>query len=208
VPVDLDTALRVAADDPIAGNADHALMLYLLQHEGADPKKVNFAILGTNIMESVRLGQVDAAMVQEPALSLIVGAGGGDLFNAMDLQQATRMLGGAYEFMGVAVRTEERDRRMAEMKKLAEALRKGLADTRTISPDEIIAALPKALLAGSDLAQLKEIIVRYRTSLYPESVTIDIQSAERVLKAQEVANIIKPGQVDLGKLLDTAALGG
>jgi len=142
------------------------------------------------------------------ALSLIVGAGGGDLFNAMDLQQATRMLGGAYEFMGVAVRTEERDRRMAEMKKLAEALRKGLADTRTISPDEIIAALPKALLAGSDLAQLKEIIVRYRTSLYPESVTIDIQSAERVLKAQEVANIIKPGQVDLGKLLDTAALGG
>ena len=190
------------------GNADHALMLYLLQHEGADPKKVNFAILGTNIMESVRLGQVDAAMVQEPALSLIVGAGGGDLFNAMDLQQATRMLGGAYEFMGVAVRTEERDRRMAEMKKLAEALRKGLADTRTISPDEIIAALPKALLAGSDLAQLKEIIVRYRTSLYPESVTIDIQSAERVLKAQEVANIIKPGQVDLGKLLDTAALGG
>ena len=190
------------------GNADHALMLYLLQHEGVDPKSVSFAILGTNILETVRLGQVDAAMVQEPALTLIVEAGGGDLFNAMDLRQATRMLGGAYEFMGVAVRTEERDRRLPEMRKLSAALKKGLADTRTISADEIIAALPKALLAGSDVTQLKQIITRYRDSLYPDVVTIDRPSAERVLKAQEVANILKPGEVDLAKLLDIAVLGG
>jgi NitT/TauT family transport system substrate-binding protein len=190
------------------GNGDHALMLYLLQHEGVNPKSVNFATLGTNILETVRLGQVDAAMVQEPALTLIVEAGGVDLFNAMDLQQANRMLGGAYEFMGVAVRAEERDRRLPEMKKLAAALKKGLDDTQVISPDEIIASLPKALLAGSDTDQLKQIISRYRASLYPEAVTLDVASAERVLKAQEVANILKPGEVDLAKLLDRAALGG
>jgi NitT/TauT family transport system substrate-binding protein len=126
----------------------------------------------------------------------------------MDMDHATKMLGGAYEFMGVAVRTEERNRRLTEMKKLAEALKKGLADTRTISPDEIIASLPKALLAGGDTDQLKQIIARYRASLYPESVTLDVASAERVLKAQEVANILKPGEVDLSKLLDRAALGG
>ena len=190
------------------GNGDHALILYLLQHEGADPKKVKFATLGTNILEAVKLGQVDAAMVQEPALTLIVEAGGVDLFNAMRIDHATKMLGGAYEFMGVAVRTEERQRRLPEMKKLAAALKKGLEDTRKISPDEIIASLPKALVAGSDLSELKEIIVRYRHSLYPDDVTIDVASAERVLKAQEVAEILKPGDVDLAKLLDRAALGG
>lgn len=190
------------------GNADHALMLYLLQHEGADPKKVRFATLGTNIMDAVKLGQVDAAMVQEPALSLIVEAGGVDLFNAMKIEHANAMLGGAYEFMGVAVRTEERERRLPEMKKLAAALKKGLADTRKISADEIIAALPKPLLAGSDVSELKEIIVRYRDSLYPEDVTLDTASAERVMKAHEAAEILKPGSLDLAQLLDRVALGG
>jgi NitT/TauT family transport system substrate-binding protein len=189
------------------GNADHALTLFLLEHAKADAKKVRFAALGTNLYDALRLGQVDAAMVQEPALSLIVEAGGGVLVNAMDIADATRFLGGSYEFMGVTVRAEERDRRLDEMKKLAAALKKGLQDTRTISPDEIIAALPKALVAGGNVDQLKTIIARYRTSLYPEAVTIDMASVERVQKAHIVAHILAPGAVDLSALMDTAALG-
>ena len=56
--------------------------------------------------------------------------------------------------MGVAVRSAERDQRLPEMRRVAQALANGLADTRTIPPDEIIAALPEALLAGGDAAQL------------------------------------------------------
>ncbi|MGH6947332.1 MAG: ABC transporter substrate-binding protein [Kiloniellales bacterium] len=190
------------------GNADHALMLYLLTHAGVDPGSVSFAALGTNLFEAVKLGQVDAAMVQEPALSLIVEAGGRELFNAMDIADANAKLGGAYEFMGVAVRAEERDRRLGEMKKLAAALKEGLADTRTIPPEEIIAALPSALLAGGNVEQLKQIIPRYRESLYPETVTIDRSAAERVMMAHQAAEILQPGAVDLGVLLDTAVLGG
>ena len=93
-----------------------------------------------------------------------------------------------------------------EEKKLAAALQKGLADTKTISADEIIAALPKALISGGDVDQLKQIIVRYRNSLYPDKVTIDVEAAERVLKSEEVANVLKPQQVNLKVLLDTAVL--
>jgi NitT/TauT family transport system substrate-binding protein len=108
----------------------------------------------------------------------------------------------------VTVRADERDRRLEEMKKLATALKKGLLDTRTIPPDQIIAALPKSLVSGGNVEQLKDIINRYRTSLYPETVTIDLASAQRVQKAHIAAEILKPGSVDLSTLLDTAALGG
>lgn len=188
------------------GNADHVLLRFLLEQAGVDGKSVRYAAIGTNVFDALRLGHVDAAMVQEPALSLTVKAGGRELVNFMDIEQARRHLGGAYEFMGVSVRAKERDQRLPEMRRLAAALRKGLADTKTISPDEIIAALPKALVAGGDVAQLKEIIARYRDSLYPQNVTIDVAAAERVVKSQVVAEVLQPGKVDLKALLDTAAL--
>ncbi len=53
------------------GNADHALLLYLLQEAGADARTIRFATIGNNLFDALRIGQVDAAMVQEPALSLI-----------------------------------------------------------------------------------------------------------------------------------------
>jgi NitT/TauT family transport system substrate-binding protein len=190
------------------GNADHAMLLFLLNQAGVAAADVRFATLGTNLYDAVRLGQVDAAMVQEPALTLIVEAGGRELVNAMDLADARKYLGGAYEFMGVSVRTEERDRRLDEMRRLAAALKSGLADTRTIPPDDIVAALPKALVAGGNLDRLKTIIARYRASLYPEDVTIDIAAAQRVKAAHETAGILGPDAVDLSKLLDTAVLGG
>lgn len=188
------------------GNADHVLLQFLLGRAGADPKKVRYAAIGTNVFEALRLGHVDAAMVQEPALTLTVQAGGRELVNFMEIEQARSHLGGAYEFMGVSVRAKERDQRLPEMRRLAAALGKGLADTKAISPDEVIAALPKALIAGGDTAQLKNIIGRYRDSLYPENVTIDVAAAERVVKSQEAAQVMAPGKVDLKALLDTAAL--
>ncbi len=190
------------------GNADHALLQFLLSRAGADPKKVRYAAIGTNVFDALRLGHVDAAMVQEPALSLTVQAGGRELVNFMEIEQARRHLGGPYEFMGVSVRAKERDQRLPEMRRLATALKKGLADTKKISPDEVIAALPKPLVAGGDMAQLKTIIGRYRDSLYPENVTIDVAAAERVVRSQEVAQVMAPGKVDLKALLDTAALEG
>jgi NitT/TauT family transport system substrate-binding protein len=190
------------------GNADHALLLYLFDRAGVDAKGVRIAVIGPNAFDAVRIGQVDAAMVQEPALSLIVAAGGRELVNFMDLEQARQHLGGTYEFMGVAVRARERDRRLPEMRRLASALARGLADTRTLPAPEVVSALPKALVAGGDVQQVTAIIERYRLSLYPEAVAIDAEAAERVAKTQEVAGLLKPGAAPITSLLDTAALKG
>jgi len=190
------------------GNADHALLLYLLDRAGVDAASVRFAAIGTNLFDALRIGQVDAAMVQEPALTLVVEAGGRELVNFMDIGDATEHLGGAYEFMGVAVRTGEREQRLPEMRRLAAALARGLADTRTIPADEVIAALPNELVAGGDMDQLRAIIERYRLSLYPDGVAIEVAAAARVAAAQEIADLLEPGAVDLATLLDTEALAG
>ena len=190
------------------GNADHALLLFLLDRARVDASEVRFATIGTNVFDALRIGQVDAAMVQEPALTLIVVAGGRELVNFMDIDEASSHLGGAYEFMGVAVRASERDERLPEMRRLAAALAAGLADTRTLPPEDIIAALPPALVAGSDVGQLAQIVGRYRLSLYPEQVALELDAARRVVQAQELAGLLEPGRIDLSTLLDTAALEG
>ena len=189
------------------GNADHALALYLLKQAGADPSRVRFATIGTNLYDALRLGQVEAGMVQEPALSLLTDAGGRVVFNAMDLDDARRRLGGAYEFMGVAVRADEREARLDEMRRLAKALAAGLRDTRVRPIEEVIAALPKELVAGGDQGRFGAILERYRDSLYPEGVTIDAEAAGRVLEANRVAGLLK-GSPDLHVLLDRAVLEG
>ena len=143
------------------------MLLYLLAEAGADAESVEFAVLGPNLFEALRRGQVVAGMVQEPALTLIVEDGGKVLFNAMDIADSTRLLGGAYEFMGVAYRAEEREERLPQMQKLARALERGLVAQRTAPIPEIRKSLPAELLVGGDGERFDEIIGRYRESLYP-----------------------------------------
>jgi NitT/TauT family transport system substrate-binding protein len=188
------------------GNADHILVLYLMKRAGADPNRVRFATIGTNLLDALRLGQVDAGMVQEPALSLITGAGGGVIANAMDIDEANRYLGGAYEFMGVAVRLEEREKRRDEMARLARALAKGLRDTRTIAVKEAVAALPQELITGSNRDRLATILERYRRSLYTDNVKIDLAATNRVAEAHKAAGLLVPS-VDYKALLDLSIVG-
>src|SRR4029450_10639340 len=74
------------------GNADHALTLFLLKQAGADAGKVRFATMGVNLLEALRQGQVDAGLVQEPALTLLSRSGSRVLVNFMDLTDARRYL--------------------------------------------------------------------------------------------------------------------
>lgn len=184
------------------GNADHTMLLYLLAEAGADADAVSFAVLGPNLFEALRRGQIAAGMVQEPALTLVVEDGGKILFNAMDIADSTRLLGGAYEFMGVAYRAEEREQRLDQMRRLARALERGLQAQRSAPIPEIRESLPSELLVGGDGERFDEIIARYRESLYPESVAIDVEAAQRVVNALQIGGVLE-SDVDLGTLLDT-----
>src|SRR5262249_15348721 len=185
------------------GNADHALTLYLLKQAGADASKVQFATLGVNLLEALRQGQIDVGLVQEPALTLIQRAGGRVLMNGMDLEDAKNYLGGAFEFMGVAVRTKEIEQRRPEMVALTKALADSLKALQAMSGEQIVAAFPKEMTTGLDLKDFADIIARHRASLYPETVAIDLDAAKRVEQSLLAGGLLKPG-ASIAGLHDTS----
>jgi len=189
------------------GNADHALLLYLLKEAKADASKVQFATLGVNLLEALRQGQVDAGLVQEPALTLLMRANARVLVNAMDNNDAQKYLGGSYEFMGVAVRAKEIDARRPEMVALAKGLADGLVGLQAMKAGELVAALPKELTTGLDAKELGDILVRYRASLYPNTVSIDREAAKRVAESLIVGGLLK-SDANITGLQDTSIVGG
>jgi NitT/TauT family transport system substrate-binding protein len=188
------------------GNADHALMLYLLRRAGVDPAKVQFATMGTNLLEAVRQGQVDVGLVQEPALTLIEKAGGRVLVNGMDSKDAERFLGGPYEFMGVAVRTAEIPARREEMQKLARALASALPTVQSMAPEDLVKALPRELTTGGDTGEIRDSLARYRAALYPTDPKIDLAASNRVAESLKVAGLLKEDTQPSG-LYDTSIVG-
>lgn len=188
------------------GNADHALAVFLLKRAGVDPDRVEFATLGPNLYDALRIGQIDAGMVQEPGLTLLQEAGAQVLVNLMDLEDAETYLGGPYAFMGVAARTDELEQRLDQMQRLGRALAAGLEYTREAPIDEVIAALPAELIAGGDTRVLTQALETHRKSLYPSSVKIDPAASERVIETQRLAGIDYP-DVDLDALLNLSVLG-
>ena len=189
------------------GNADHALLLYLLKQANADAAKVQFATLGVNLLEALRQGQVDAGLVQEPALTLLTRSKARVLVNAMDGNDAQKYLGGSYEFMGVAVRTKDIEQRKPEMIALAKGLADALKALQKMSADELVSSLPHELTTGLDAKELGEILVRYRGSLYPQDVTIDPDASQRVAQSLIVGGLLKP-DANINGLHDTSIVGG
>jgi len=189
------------------GNADHALTLYLLKQAGGDAGKVRFATMGVNLLEALRQGQIDAGLVQEPALTLVQRAGGRVLMNGMDLEDAKNHLGGAFEFMGVAVRTKEFEQRRPEMIALAKALADALKALHAMSGAEIVGAFPKEMTTGLDLKDFADIIARHRASLYPDDATIDLEAAKRVEQSLMAGGMLKAGASMTG-LHDLSIAGG
>lgn len=189
------------------GNADHALALFLLKQADANKDKVQFATMGVNLLEALRQGQIDAGLVQEPALTLLQKSGARVLVNAMDLEDARRYLGGTYEFMGVAVRAKEFNDRKPEMVALAKALADALKLLRTMNGEQLVAALPKEMTTGLDVKEFGGILVRHRNALYPESVAIDINSSKRVEQSLIAGGLIK-SDANISGLHDTSIVGG
>jgi sulfonate transport system substrate-binding protein len=188
------------------GNADHALALFLLKNANADVAKVQFATLGVNLLEALRQGQIDAGLVQEPALTVLSRSGARVLVNAMDAADAQKYLGGNYEFMGVAVRGKELAQRRPEMVQLTQALGDALKALHTMSGDELVGALPREMTTGLDLKEFGGILGRYRDSLYPDVANIDLDAAKRVAHSLIVGGLLKP-DANISGLHDTTIVG-
>ena len=76
-----------------------------------------------------------------------------------------------------------------------------------MSGDQLVAALPREMTTGLNLKEFGEILGRYRDSLYPEVVTIDLDAAKRVAQSLMVGGLLKP-DANVSGLHDTTIAGG
>jgi NitT/TauT family transport system substrate-binding protein len=119
----------------------------------------------------------------------------------METDDADRLLGGRYEFMGVSVRKAEALDRHDEMVALGRALTKGLALLQRMSPADVVRALPGAMRAGLDVPLTEEVIGRTRAALYPVNTVIDVPACDRVADTLKYIGLIKP-EIVASEVLD------
>jgi NitT/TauT family transport system substrate-binding protein len=124
----------------------------------------------------------------------------------MDLEEAAHYLGGSFEFMGVAVRAKEMVERKPEMIALSRALGEALQALRRMTGEQLSGAFPKEMTTGLDLKEFGEILVRHRDSLYPETVTINHEAADRVRQSLIAGGLIK-SDANISGLHDTTIVG-
>jgi len=63
------------------------------------------------------------------------------------------------------------------------------------------------MMTGLETTQLGEILVRYRNSLYPETVSIDPEAVKRVANSLAVGGLIK-ADTSISGLHDNSIAGG
>lgn len=171
--------------------SDHLLARYLLEKNGVDDAAANFAPLGPNLFDGLRTGQVDAGLVQEPALSLLTDQGSKVLVNFMKRSDVDQYLGGPYQFVGLNTRPDVIEKNPDTLKKIIAALTKANAWVRANPGSEIVKNLPEELVAGGDLSIFARSLDAVKNDLYPASLALDRGSVQRVIDVQKAAGALE-----------------
>jgi NitT/TauT family transport system substrate-binding protein len=173
---------------------DHLVAQYLLVKEGVDPNSVEFVALGPNVYEQLTRGQVDAAMVQEPSLTLLERGGGRILVNFMRLEDTQRFLGGPYQFMGLHTRPEVLAANPETARKLVRALIRANRWINENPGSAIVDAVPADLVAGGEIELFAAALDRYKRDLYPTDGKLQLESVQRVIDVQQQSGALEAGQ--------------
>lgn len=183
------------------GATDHLLAQYLLKKNGVAVDSVEFVALGPNIQASLERGQVDAAMVQEPALTKVSEAGGRVLVNFMDQKDSVAKLGGPYQFMGLLTRPDVIASKPELVGRMARAMVKAQAYINKTPGEEVVKAAPEELTKGLDMKLFGQILDRVKKDLYPADGLIKEASVKQVYEVQKDGAALKnPAAIDLAKL--------
>lgn len=184
------------------GTSDHMLARHLLTRQGLKAEAVEFVPLGPNIYQALKNGTVDAAMVQEPALTLTSRDGGRVLANLMDHQQAQELLGGTYQHMALTTRPDVLQRRPDLARKLTRALIRANQYIATHGGGEVAGSIPPSLVAGGDPAMLGASLDRVKNHLYPTDGRVHAEAVARVLEVLRSAGALQGKPIDPNRLID------
>lgn len=167
------------------GAGDQLILRYLLKKQGVDPDTVEYAAVGPDEakMNALSAGRIDAAIVQEPALSMLIARGSRVLANLYDPGQAREALGGGYQFTGLLTRPETIQARSDLVQRMVNAV---VAADRFIAVTpgtRLVAQLPDGAVSGGDRALLARILDQYKGAIFTPAgriVPADVDAVARV----------------------------
>lgn len=171
--------------------SDHLLARYLLEKNGVPDAAAAFAPLGPNLFDGLRTKQVDAGLVQEPALSKLEALGCRVLVNFMSRADVDKYLGGDYQFFGINTRPEVLEKSPDTARKLVRALTKANEWVRNNPGAEIVKNLSEDLLAAADRATFAARLDAVKSDLYPATLNLHGESVQRVIDVQNAAGVLK-----------------
>lgn len=176
---------------------EHLMTRFLMEKNGIDDATGHFVALGPNLYDGLLKGQVDAGLVQEPALTLVQQQGYTVLVNFMSKKDTTEQFGGLYQFMGLNTRPDVLEKKPDTLKKLIRGLTKSMAYIRASSGAEIVKNLPEELVAGGDLVTFAKSLDLVKTDLYPTDLTLNKDAIQRVIDVQKLSGaLMQDVQVD------------
>ena len=185
---------------------DHLLVRYLMEKNGIDDASAQFVPLGPNLFDGLVRGQVDAGMVQEPALTLAQRQGSKMLVNFMSKKDSAEQLGGPYQFMGLNTRQDVVQKKPETLKKLIRGLVKANTWIRANPGAEIVKNIPEELVAGGELEVFAASLDQFKTDLYPDNPRLDGASIQRVIDVQKLSGALER-EVTADKVFTNALLG-
>ena len=169
---------------------DHLLARLAMEKNGIDDASAQFVPVGANLFDALVRGQVDAGMVQEPALTLSLSRGSKLLVNFMTKKDSQEYLGGPYQFLGLNTRPEIVQQKPDLLKRIIRALDKANNWVRTTSGAEIAKNIAEELVAGGDLDVFAKSLDQFKLDLYPDTPRLDPAAIQRVIDAQKLSGAI------------------
>lgn len=195
------------------GSSTDMFMKYLLNKNGLplDGASVSGIGAGSSAVAAVQQGQVDAAVMLEPDITVLakrIGTAPKILADTRTHEQVQKLYGTqTWPSSSLYAKSEWLDQNPDKAKKLAGALTKTLTWIQGHSGAEIAAKMPQNF-NGGDPAQYAKVIDELKKTLSTDGKISDA-GAQAVLKTQQIANPdVKGKQIDLSQTYTNDYLGG
>ena len=199
------TSLKDLADKKVGitnvGAGDELVLQYLLKQQGVDPTSVQYAAIGPDQakINALKANQVDAAILQEPALSIVEKQGGKVLANLYDPKQAQAAFGGGYQFTGLVTTPAVIKGKAKLVQGMVNAVVQADRFIAANSGTAIAAKLPDQAIVGGDRTAFAKILDQYKQAIYSPDGRIQAAEVDNVAKVQAASGALTGPRPDMAQ---------
>ena len=193
------------------GGATDLMIRYLFKQAGLDPSKAKLVTVGagSQAVNALEQGQVDALVAVEPTLTRLAERGAGRVVTDLrDPAESERLYGGPTPSWSLLVTSEFAEENPKTTQALVRAALKGLRYTLDHTPEEIAASLPADIFYPGDTKPTFLKVLASNKDLLSKDGLMPPEGPETSVKQLDASSAGKLGDVDLSQTYDNRFVQG